>query len=295
MVMNQRTNRTGFIVGTLLLYFFLFFMIGMLLSIPVLIFSPAFFDQPESSSTFSTHLVNSAIMLLAVIGASLALLKIEKRSWNSLGLTLKGHVKDLAYGKLFAFGFYLTGFGISLLLGVIRITGWQFEVQSLLLSWILFLLVALTEEIMMRGYVLGKLLDEGMNRFWALFVSSVLFSAMHIFNDHVSLFPMINLVLAGLLLGASYIYTRNLWFPISLHLFWNWIQGPLLGYHVSGNQFGKSLLQLELPEKNLLNGGDFGFEGSVICTVLMLIAIAVIIYWGERKRLSTCGCDCCRI
>lgn len=292
--MNQRTNRAGFTIGTLLLYFFLFFLISMLLSIPVMLFSPAFFDQAEQSSNFSSHLVSSAVMLIAVLGATLALLKIEKRPWRSVGLALKGHVKDLAYGKLFAFGFYLVGFGISLLLGVIHVVGWHLDVQSLILSWILFLLVALTEEIMMRGYVLGKLLDEGMDRFWALLTSSVLFSAMHIFNDNVSLFPMINLVLAGLLLGASYIYTRNLWFPISLHLFWNWIQGPLLGYHVSGNDFCDSLLQLELPEKNLLNGGDFGFEGSVICTVLMLLAIAVIIYWGERKQLSMCGCDCAR-
>ncbi len=63
---------------------------------------------------------------------------------------------------------------------------------------------------------------------------------------------MLNLLLAGMLLGASYLYTRNLCFPISLHLFWNWIQGPILGYQVSGNNFTTSMLTLRMPEENVL-------------------------------------------
>ena len=94
---------------------------------------------------------------------------------------------------------------------------------------------------------------------------------------------MINLLLAGMLLGASYLYTRNLCFPISLHLFWNWIQGPVLGYQVSGNNFLFTMLKLNMPEKNVLNGGAFGFEGSLICTVLMILFTVLIIWWGEKR------------
>ena len=92
------------------------------------------------------------------------------------------------------------------------------------------------------------------------------------------------MVLAGMLLGASYLYTRNLCFPISLHLFWNWIQGPILGYQVSGNNFTTSMLTLRMPEENVLNGGAFGFEGSLICTVLMIVFTILIVWWGEKRE-----------
>ena len=190
------------------------------------------------------YTVTEANMLLSVLTPAVILLYFERRPFSDLGLTLKGHVRGLWYG----------------------------------------LLVALTEEIMMRGYILGRLLHTRMNKFLALFVSALLFALLHIFNPNVAFLPMLNLVIAGMLIGASYLYTRNLCFPISLHLFWNWIQGPILGYQVSGNDLGTSLLTLHLPEENVLNGGAFGFEGSLICTVLMIIFTILIVWWGEKRE-----------
>ena len=163
-------------------------------------------------------------------------------------------------------------------------TGFKFEPVNLLGSWVFFLLVALFEEILMRGYILGRLLHTRMNKFLSLFISSALFALLHIFNPEIDFLPMLNLLLAGMLLGASYLYTKNLCFPISLHLFWNWIQGPVLGYEVSGNNFISSMLTLHLPEDNVLNGGAFGFEGSLICTVLMIVFTILIVWWGEKRE-----------
>ena len=185
---------------------------------------------------------------------------------------------------LIAVLFYLVGFGLSLLLGEIEVTGFKFESVNLLGSWVFFLLVALFEEILMRGYILGRLLHTRMNKFLSLFISSALFALLHIFNPEIDFLPMLNLLLAGMLLGASYLYTKNLCFPISLHLFWNWIQGPVLGYEVSGNNFISSMLTLHLPEDNVLNGGAFGFEGSLICTVLMIVLTILIVWWGEKRE-----------
>lgn len=136
---------------------------------------------------------------------------------------------------------------------------------------------------MVRGYLLGRMLRTRINKFLALFISSLIFACMHLLNPHVTWLSMLNLVLAGMLLGVSYLYTRNLWFPISLHLFWNWIQGPVLGYEVSGNQFGGSLLKLQLSNQTMINGGAFGFEGSIVCTVLELILIGTLIWWFEKS------------
>ena len=122
------------------------------------------------------------------------------------------------------------------------------------------------------------MLDGGINKFVALFISAVLFSLMHLFNPSFALVPFLNIMLAGCFLGASYIYTRNLCFPIALHWFWNWIQGPILGYKVSGNEFGnENLLILRLPEENLINGGTFGFEGSILCSLLLVLGTILVL------------------
>lgn len=230
------------------------------------------------------YTVTEASMLLSVLTPAVILLYFERRPFSDLGLTLKGHVRGLWYGLLVAMLLYLIGFGLSLAMGEVEVTGFQFDPLNLLGTFVFCLLVALTEEIMMRGYILGRLLHTRMNKFLALFVSALLFALLHIFNPNVAFLPMLNLVIAGMLIGASYLYTRNLCFPISLHLFWNWIQGPILGYQVSGNDLGTSLLTLHLPEENVLNGGAFGFEGSLICTVLMIIFTILIVWWGEKRE-----------
>lgn len=206
-----------------------------------------------------------------------------------LGLSLKGRAKDIFWGTFVALAIYAVGFGILYAIGEVEIAAVHFSAYELLLSWILMLLVALTEEIAFRGFVLGHLLAVGVNRFVALFLSSALFSLMHIFNPNFSLIAFLNILLAGILIGSTYIYTRNLWFAIALHLFWNWLQGPILGFEVSGGRLGGTLLSLELPEENIINGGTFGFEGSILCTALMIIAIVITLRSASKRSV----CDPC--
>ena len=208
-----------------------------------------------------------------------------------LGLSLEGRTKDIFWGTFVALAIYAVGFGILYAMGEVEIAAVHFSAYELLLSWILMLLVALTEEIAFRGFVLGHLLTAGANRFVALFLSSALFSLMHIFNPNFSLIAFLNILLAGILIGSTYIFTRNLWFAIALHLFWNWLQGPILGFEVSGGRLGGTLLSLELSEENIINGGTFGFEGSILCTALMIIAIVITLRLQDKfrtRRLPQC-------
>ena len=146
-------------------------------------------------------------------------------------------------------------------------------------SWLLMFLI------FEREYSTGVyLLSPGTETIGSMLVS--LWAAGAI--DIVAALSFINILLAGVLLGSSYIYTRNLCFPIALHWFWNWIQGPVLGYEVSGNKFGESMLTLHLPEANLMNGGAFGFEGSMLCTVLMILGTGVILKMFRIKDRKVC-------
>lgn len=230
------------------------------------------------------YILLESSMLLGALTAIIIMLRLERRPFSDLGLIVKGHVRGLWYGLLIPVVLYGVGFGLTYALGEIEVTGFVFKPIDLLMSLVFFLLVAFFEEIMMRGYILGRLLHTRINKFLSLFISSALFALMHIFNPEIGFMPMLNLLLAGMMLGASYLYTRNLCFPISLHLFWNWIQGPILGYQVSGNNFSTSMLTLRMPEENVLNGGAFGFEGSLICTVLVIVLTIMIIWWGEKRE-----------
>ncbi len=231
----------------------------------------------EGADKMFYFVLSETLMLIGIFLSAWIVWHFRGVSLTGLGRSLAIRKKDLLSGISLAIVLYAVGFGVSLLAGAIEIAGVVFNPSSLLISFVFFLLVAITEEFALRGFVLERMLQGGVNKFWALFLSATLFSLVHIANPNFDFLSFINILLAGILLGSSYIYTRNLCFPIALHWFWNWIQGPVLGYEVSGNKFCDGLLTLHLPEANLINGGAFGFEGSILCTVLMVAGTAVIL------------------
>lgn len=281
-VVVSKNKRLWQTVIDLVLFAAIFGIIMILVSIPFTFLFKGM-ELKDMGTDIPLLVLNETLMLISAFVAAWIVLRIRGLSLTSLGLSLQRRWKDLFGGILFAVVLYAVGFGLSLMLGVVEVTGFMFQPSFLLLTLMFFLLVGITEELMVRGFILGRMLDGGVNKFVALIISSLIFSLMHLFNPNFAFVPFLNIMLAGVFLGASYIYTRNLCFPIALHWFWNWLQGPILGYEVSGNRFGDSLFKLQLPEANLINGGTFGFEGSILCTVLMLIGTVVIMRYYSKK------------
>lgn len=199
----------------------------------------------------------------------------------SMGFSLKNNSKDLFLGFLAAVVIISLSTIIFIVRKNITITGFKFDSNNFSYGFLLFTVVAFNEEILCRGYILNNLMGV-MNKYLALAISSVIFALMHSFNSNLSLFGMLNLFIAGILLGSTYIYTKNLWFPISFHLFWNFIQGCVFDYNVSGLNLN-SIFKFDMPIKNSFNGGDFGFEGSWLCTLLCSCTILIILYSCNRK------------
>lgn len=157
--------------------------------------------------------------------------------------------------------------------------------SSLFVSLGLMALIAFSEELVFRGYILGNLLESLPNKWVALIVTSALFAAFHFPNPGVYALAFVNLFLAGLLLGINYIYTKNLWFSFFFHLSRNFFSGPILGFHVSGLA-QPSLLQADTKGDLLITGGDFGLEGSILTTCVAVIAFFVLLWAFERKYAS---------
>lgn len=281
---NTLWRSAGRLVADIVLFYVIGTLITMLLCVPLFLIQKALGIEMQEGSLPSLFL-ERLLMLVGYLSAAVLVLRWRKLPLSLLGISLKGRGKDLLAGLGVAVLLYAVGFGTSLLMGTVEIASVQWVPRDLLGTLLFFLLVAVTEEVMLRGFVLGRMLSAGMNRFVALFLSSALFSAMHLFNPNFALLPFVNILLAGCLLGASFLYTRNLCFPVVLHWFWNWLQGPVLGYEVSGMDSGETLLTLRLTGSDLLTGGSFGFEGSLLCTVLLVVGtLAIVAYYERRGR-----------
>lgn len=281
---NTLWRSAGRLVADIVLFYVIGTLITMFLCVPLFLIQKALGMEMQEGSLPSFFL-ERLLMLVGYLSAAILVLRWRKLPLSLLGMSLKGRGKDLLAGLGVAVLLYAVGFGTSLLMGTVEIASVEWVPRDLLGTLLFFLLVAVTEEVMLRGFVLGRMLSAGMNRFVALFLSSALFSAMHLFNPNFALLPFVNILLAGCLLGASFLYTRNLCFPVVLHWFWNWLQGPVLGYEVSGMDSGETLLTLRLTGSDLLTGGSFGFEGSLLCTVLLVVGtLAIVAYYERRGR-----------
>ena len=202
---------------------------------------------------------------------------INREPFTSIGLEFSGYKDDFVFGLLLGLGLIVMGFGILIISKFLSIASIQFSFIDQLFYLSLFAVVSLNEEIAMRGYILQNL-SSSFNKYIALVLSSLVFMIMHIGNPNMSAVPLFNLFLAGLFLGVYCIHRKNLWFPIGAHFTWNYFQGPVLGFEVSGNDVDSIFIQ-SLDGSELITGGEFGFEGSIILTVFMIIGI---IYLDRR-------------
>lgn len=202
---------------------------------------------------------------------------IDRISLYSLGLALKGRARDIYIGLAAGALTMAAGMGILMAMGLRSIKHAGFGVSAFFSSLVLCVLISLSEELLVRGYILRNFM-QSFNKYTALVLSAILFAILHVFNPNISPVGILNLFLAGILLGASYIYTKNLWFPVALHFSWNFFQGPVFGFRVSGLDLNAVIFQ-EPPADVVFSGGQFGFEGSVIATFLTLLLIGWVIYY----------------
>lgn len=233
------------------------------------------------------NIVNESVLLISVLTMAALLLHYgEDSKFSVMGFSGKGRFSDFFMGFVIAAFIMGTGFYILLKMHQIKIDNIHVYKMEMLFSLLLYIIVTFAEEIAVRGYILGRMLRTNFNKYLALAVSAMIFALLHVFNSNIALLPLFNIFLAGVLLGATYIYTRNLWYPLSLHFFWNFLQGPILGFQVSGKANFKSLITLTRFDNTTLNGGSFGFEGSLVCTFLLILFIALTIWVMENKQFN---------
>ena len=212
---------------------------------------------------------------------------IEKNSLSSLGFVKRNWLKYLGWGILLS----LLQMGMIALVYQVGGIG-TFELNELSLESILFILGLFpfwllqggTEEVATRGWLLTRIAARA-NLPLAILISSSLFGILHMGNAGVTFLSVLNIILDGVLAGLLFIYTDNIWLVVAQHGTWNYVQGNLLGFQVSGTGADASIFSFTMGSgPDWLTGGEFGAEGSIITTLVLLVSLVIVYRLGERKE-----------
>jgi len=240
------------------------------------------------NNLFVQNLLNLFIMTGSIYVARRWL---DRSSFVSLGLKINQQaLKDLLIGILITLpmmGFiYLLEWGAGWL--TFEGFAWQIDpistvIKEILVIFLIFVMVGWTEELLSRGYHLQNL-ESGLNTFWAVFLSSAVFGIMHLGNPNAKWISAAGILLAGIFLAFGYLRTRQLWLPIGLHIGWNFFEGAVCGFPVSGLDIYQ-LTRITVDGPELWTGGPFGPEAGLVLIPALILGFALI-YFYTRGRLG---------
>jgi uncharacterized protein len=237
------------------------------------------------------NLIGGQILNLVLITGSVYVARrwLDKRSFESLGLKLS---KQTWIDILAGIGITFVQMGfiyiVMLTLGWLTFEGfaWQFDPTSTVITGVLtffvaFVLVGWNEELLSRGYHL-QAIASGINLFWGVVISSAVFGILHLGNPNATWVSAAGIFFAGIYLAYGYIRTRQLWLPIGLHIGWNFFEGVVFGFPVSGLDI-YALARIKVSGPELWTGGAFGPEAGLIVLPSILLGV-ILIYWFTRNR-----------
>ena len=233
----------------------------------------------------------NVLNFIAVTGSVfIARLWLDKMSFESLGLKLS---QQALIDVLVGIGITVVQMGLifvaMLALGWLRFEGfaWEFDPISTVITGVLtffigFIFVGWNEELLSRGYHL-QTIASGTNLFWGVIISSAVFGLLHLANPSASWVSTAGIFFAGIFLAYGYIRTRQLWLPIGLHIGWNFCEGVVFGFPVSGLDI-YALTRIEVTGPEIWTGGPFGPEaGLIVLPALLVGALLIYLYTTNRN------------
>jgi len=267
------------------------FIIASLLSLGFVILGSSFtllglfVDVPDylSLAIFDLSIGFGAISILCFLYVR----AIERRPIYSMGFEKDKWLKK--YGRGFGLGIglftlavivgYLTGaFEVSLSISSAN----GFAIIAILFG---FLIQGATEEIIYRGWLL-PIVSARYTPVFGVILSSLLFAFLHGGNPGITILPIINLILFGLFAAVYALKEESLWGICGFHSAWNWVQGSVFGIKVSGTTVpgGSILTSSPTQGMDLISGGAFGIEGSIVCTLIFLIPTIILVLKLKKKQ-----------
>lgn len=217
----------------------------------------------------------------------------EKRRPSTVGLEWPGAITKYLRGALVGLVMFALAVGISAALGYTAFEAGDPQTQGpaalggvliILLGWVV---QGAGEEILTRGWLL-QVIGSRYHPVAGIVISALLFAALHLLNPNVSYIAMVNLALFGVFAAFYALREGGLWGVFSLHAVWNWAQGNLFGFEVSGSNLSpNTLFNLMETGPDNITGGPFGPEGGLAVTAVL--AAGILLLWLApmiKKRLN---------
>lgn len=233
------------------------------------------------------NLFNNVIGFIAMLTAVVIILKtIDKKPLEAIGVSITSKsMKELLYGLL------LGAISMSLIFFFLLYTG-NLELKGSLLNpsfsihtltgIVVFILVGINEELFSRGYCM-MVLQQTRNKWAPVLISSIIFSLLHLANPNVKFLGLVNIFLVGVLFAYMVVKTGTIMMPIGYHITWNYFQGNVFGFAVSGTA-PSGIYTIQSLKDNILTGGAFGPEAGILTTVVIIIGIFVVSRYSRRSE-----------
>ena len=276
----QEKNKFKLLLIPILVVIFII-IINQLLILPLM---PIFNDSLEEIFSFSgtSNLADEAFCLFLSI---FLMTKISKLKIEQLGFTkdniVFSYLKGALFGTLQIFTVFFIIFGLKAI--DVYYVG-NISILLLIKVFIIFIFQALLEEILFRGYLM-PFFSKIIGIKFTIILLSFLFTCIHLFNPNLDIIGLANVFLAGVTFSLIYYYTGNLWLVGAMHTLWNFILGFIVGSQISGIiTYNSVFFSIPVENKDLISGGVFGFEASIVTTIVELTISLFVIYLIKKEK-----------
>ena len=216
---------------------------------------------------------------------------IQKRKMSTMGFVKKGMIKEYLIGLVAGFAVFSLAVLLGVVSGGLKIEGFNPNVSigMLIAFFVGFMIQGMAEEVICRGYFCVSYARR-YPVYAAIIANSLIFAALHLMNSGITVLSFINLVLFGIFASVYFIRRGNIWGIGAFHSIWNFVQGNFFGIKVSGMNLDSSVLTTTAYEgKELLNGGDFGLEGSIWVTIVLIAGTIVLCFLKKKPEAEEAG------
>ncbi len=256
-------------------------------------FSTATLEAASLANQTVQALSSLAILAAMVLSVWLAGKFADKRPFASFGFHLnRAWWLDFVFGLVLGAGLMILIFAVELSAGLIKITNRFYTPVtdspfwlSILSALVIYISVGIYEELFSRGYQLRNT-AEGfafLDPKWAVILStlltSLLFGLLHANNPNATAVSTFNLFIAGIFLAWGFLLTGELALPIGLHITWNFFQGNVFGFPVSGQGNAPTFIAIEQSGSTVITGGQFGPEAGLAGLAAILLGSLLIAGW----------------
>ena len=222
--------------------------------------------------------------VITIAGAIFVCLKLEKRNLSSMGIRRRGILSEYGIGLGLGAVLFSLAVLIAYTTNAIEISvNPDADLGMILLFFLAFMVQALSEELLCRGYLMMSLARTA-SPLASVLISALIFAVLHSGNTAVTPLALLNILLVGVVFGVYTLKRGSIWGAAAIHAAWNFMQGNVFGIPVSGTSVNISLFNVSLNElRHQVNGGAFGLEGGLAVTIVLLIAIGLVFPLKTKK------------